>query len=109
MVKSKVRDSVRKNVENLTRNRSDFSGTDIAVFNGDYSLSSWPAGKRAVIVRNGNVDITSDVVFPDGTPPVAIIALADSTDKSKGNIRIDSSVKNLDAILYADGSLRSTV
>jgi hypothetical protein len=77
----------------------------LLVVNGSTGVTSWPAGKRTLIVKDGDVTIENDLLNPSGKP-IAIIAITEN-DRSKGNIRIKPSVKNLEVSLYADGTVLS--
>ncbi len=61
---------------------------------------------KRTIVAYGDITLTADLIAPDGTAPLAIVALKDELGNG-GNIYITSPVKRLDASIIAQGTIFS--
>lgn len=78
--------------------------------NTTLTINSSPTGRgtKTVIAEGANIHITNNINYldeGDSTKILILIAKKNPTTGTGGNISIDPSVTNIDAILIADGSL----
>ena len=109
---------IRQNIAILTRNIADsiledpFSPFDFLVEKSqDYVFDYarvWPVGKRSIIVEGHDVilDTTNTIWDPNDGVLRALIVLKDR-DGNGGNIIISDKVRQIYAMLYAEGSIFS--
>ena len=102
--------ALRKKATLLSRNRTSYSDVDYLITSGDIALTSQSflgtsPQKRTIITRGG--DITLSASITGSALPLAIIALADVAGVG-GSIRIEASVTDIDATLFAEKSVFST-
>ncbi|PIE85514.1 hypothetical protein CSA08_01505 [Candidatus Gracilibacteria bacterium] len=102
--KLEMRKQIKSNAYNLIRGRSSGSNVSgVLYYDGNYTISSAPAGVNTLIIKNGNLFITGDIATNLG-----IIVIKDNlADKTVGNVYITPNVTEINAIIYADGSLLS--
>ena len=67
---------------------------------GNYTIASNPTDYQTLVVKNGNLTITSNI-----TSPIGIIVVSDTT--TNGHVYIRPSVQYIHALVYADGSMES--
>lgn len=95
--------TLRKNISLLSRNRTNYTDANYSVFSAATTVDNASfASKRTIVVIGADVTITEDISKQD--VPVAIIALADKNGNG-GNIRIDPSVTQINAGLFAEHSM----
>jgi hypothetical protein len=73
----------------------------------DIMTSPTGTGAKAVIVEGGDIRIKTDITYTGGDKTLTIIARKNANGQG-GNIEIDAGVKNIDAILIADGGALKT-
>ena len=100
--------TVRKNVALLSRNRTIYTDVDYEIIQGaSISLDATAfATKRTIVVVGGDVTITDTIPF-DPTLSYALIVLSDASGNG-GNIRIQPSVRDIHANLFAEKSVLSS-
>jgi len=73
----------------------------------DIIASPTGTGAKAVVVEGGDIRIKTDITYTGGDKTLTIIARKNANGQG-GNIEIDAGVKNIDAILIADGGAMKT-
>lgn len=101
-----LKNIIRKNVANLTKNRTSYTDVNYDYKTTDTTLNSgtWATGKDTYIVSGADVTIDSDI-FRGTSKMRGLIVL--SENGVGGNVYIKGNVKNLELAIYAEGSLIS--
>ncbi len=130
---SDLREDIMRNVYKLIRGKAartstefnidtGFTNEDLVYFkNTNVRLTgtgSFPdairfdEGAKTLIIENGNLLIDRDILYPDNNTNHhfgIILINSNTTDRRTGNLFIHGEVQHMNATVYADGSLLSTL
>ncbi len=119
---AKLRDQITENVFRLARGSSNvrtpgtfstswFDEYDVVIVkvedgNVIFPGGNLPAGRKTLIIQNGNFIIEGDMTYQNPEDSFGVILINDvQNDHSTGNIFVRSSVRSMVGSYYADGGL----
>lgn len=83
-----------------------FNGVDVVIEDTSDDIVAVPANIRTILIRDGNLEIKSNIIYPADIASFGVIVMQD-TNINSGLVRVYPNVRNIVGAMYADSAVVS--